>query len=75
MLSLDAFFINLAYTFSSKYDAVHQCKPEEKNRCSSIYSILNASVCALQFTTSGDRLIAGFESGQVATVLGRFLNW
>ncbi|XP_051121532.1 uncharacterized protein LOC127244960 isoform X2 [Andrographis paniculata] len=45
---------------------VHQYKPEEKSHCDIIYSILNTCVRALHFATSGDKLIAGFESGQVA---------
>lgn len=45
--------------------AVHHYLPEEKNHCSTIYSIFNSPVCAIQFATSGVRLVAGFESGQV----------
>ncbi|KAI3470889.1 hypothetical protein Pfo_027552 [Paulownia fortunei] len=47
---------------------VHHYLPEERNYCSTIYSILNSPVCALQFATSGVRLVAGFECGQVAVL-------
>ncbi|KAG8390116.1 hypothetical protein BUALT_Bualt01G0050100 [Buddleja alternifolia] len=47
---------------------VHNFSPEERTQWCAIYSILNSPVRALQFATSGVRLIAGFESGQVAVL-------
>ncbi|KAL3650281.1 hypothetical protein CASFOL_006684 [Castilleja foliolosa] len=47
---------------------VHQYLPEEKNHCSTIYTLLNSPVCALQFAKSGVRLVAGFECGKVAVL-------
>ncbi|KAL0452719.1 UNVERIFIED_CONTAM: Syntaxin-binding protein 5 [Sesamum latifolium] len=47
---------------------VHHYLPKEKNACSTIYSILNSAVAALQFATSGIRLVAGFECGKVAVL-------
>ncbi|GER54476.1 transducin family protein / WD-40 repeat family protein [Striga asiatica] len=42
----------------------HQCMLGERIHCYIIYSLLKSPVCVLQFTTSGARLVAGFESGQ-----------
>ncbi|KAL6581229.1 hypothetical protein OROMI_007152 [Orobanche minor] len=47
---------------------VHHYLPEERNHCSTIYSLLNSPVSALQFATSGAMLVAGFECGQVAVL-------
>ncbi|KAL6531099.1 hypothetical protein OROHE_014168 [Orobanche hederae] len=47
---------------------VHHYLPEERNHCSTIYSLLNSPVSALQFATSGATLVAGFECGQVAVL-------
>ncbi|KAL9164964.1 hypothetical protein ABFS82_06G139200 [Erythranthe guttata] len=47
---------------------VHHCLPEERNHCSAIFSISTSPVCALQFATSGVRLVVGFQSGQVAVL-------
>ncbi|PIN06027.1 Tomosyn [Handroanthus impetiginosus] len=47
---------------------VHSYQPEGRNHCSTVYSILNSPVRALEFATSGVRLVAGFESGQVAVL-------
>ncbi|KAL3834832.1 hypothetical protein ACJIZ3_009568 [Penstemon smallii] len=47
---------------------VHNLPHEETNICSAIYSILSSPVHALKFATSGVRLVAGFECGQVAVL-------
>ncbi|KAK4436503.1 Syntaxin-binding protein 5 [Sesamum alatum] len=47
---------------------VHHYLPKERNACSTIFSILNSAVAALQFATSGIRLVAGFECGKVAVL-------
>ncbi|XP_011084899.1 uncharacterized protein LOC105167041 [Sesamum indicum] len=47
---------------------VHDYLPKERNACSTIYSILTSAVAALQFATSGIRLVAGFECGKVAVL-------
>ncbi|XP_042032977.1 uncharacterized protein LOC121779672 isoform X3 [Salvia splendens] len=47
---------------------VHHCVPQDGNYCSTIYSILSSPVCALRFATSGVRLVAGFECGQIAVL-------
>ncbi|XP_057786448.1 uncharacterized protein LOC131003899 isoform X2 [Salvia miltiorrhiza] len=47
---------------------VHHCLPQEGNYCSTIYSTLSSPVCALKFATSGVRLVAGFECGQIAVL-------
>ncbi|KAH6769097.1 hypothetical protein C2S51_014433 [Perilla frutescens var. frutescens] len=47
---------------------VHPCRPQEGNYCSTIYSTLNSPVRAFKFATSGVRLVAGFECGQVAVL-------
>ncbi|EYU26792.1 hypothetical protein MIMGU_mgv1a0006321mg, partial [Erythranthe guttata] len=39
-----------------------------RNHCSAIFSISTSPVCALQFATSGVRLVVGFQSGQVAVL-------
>lgn len=58
-------FACILYLVSSILLAVHQYKSEGKVCCSAAYSILDSSVRALKFTLSGDKLVAGFESGQV----------
>lgn len=47
---------------------VHHCLPQESNYCSTIFSALSSPVYALKFATSGVRLVAGFECGQVAVL-------
>ncbi|KAL1533424.1 hypothetical protein AAHA92_33309 [Salvia divinorum] len=47
---------------------VHHCLPQEGNYCSTIYSTLSSPVRALRFATSGVRLVAGFECGQIAVL-------
>ncbi|KAK6122036.1 hypothetical protein DH2020_044219 [Rehmannia glutinosa] len=39
-----------------------------RTHCSTVYSLINSPVCALQFGTSGVRLVAGLECGQVAVL-------
>ncbi|CAA0811101.1 transducin family protein / WD-40 repeat family protein [Striga hermonthica] len=46
----------------------HPCMLGESIHCYIIYSLFKSPVCVLQFTTSGARLVAGFESGQVAVL-------
>lgn len=54
--------------------AVHQCLPQEGNHCSTIYSTLTSPVSALKFATSGVRLVAGFECGQVRIVSTKIIE-
>ncbi|GFP97651.1 hypothetical protein PHJA_001909200, partial [Phtheirospermum japonicum] len=53
---------------------VHHYLPEERNHCSTIYTLLNSPVCALQFATSGVTLVVGFACGKVILIITALLQ-
>ncbi|XP_042036243.1 uncharacterized protein LOC121782456 isoform X1 [Salvia splendens] len=63
----DSYQATVTIVTETKHQVQH-CLPQEGNYCSTIYFILSSPVCALRFATSGVRLVAGLECGQIAVL-------